>query len=464
MTEITPTAIFLRNRVPPLRGADEDDIAPAADALISIFGAEWLQTPGNHVLQRLWARPDWLAGQELLTLGHALHRLRATNPPNKLAAVAAQLKRDDDNNVHGALWEVLCGGMIDPANRRVEMNSQGGKAFDLLVNDDDGVAFRVSCKSLLPSQPSREAQRDAAAMWTETRAGLLPSARVSLIVVDPPRTKPRSPMSRQRLRKAVRELARRYAGEPTSTQVGATSVWLAPYHLARPAGHELPLHPERSAIYFAHFRSHHPNEQVRFRSKLDEAARKYQKAGFRGGDDALNLVAVRLPVEIDMASALLALDRWWEASDELSRCVDGVLLYRCTCVPPRVVAPASEFVLHHEAQLRFRPGAGRLTDPLHLSLPIGATSSEPVAFAARVGPFELSLGEGYFWHRGEETRWLRTDDGTGTATLSGGLDGVVSQLFMTGFQGDHTTGLVMTPRLPPVAELLILTPGSVVWA
>lgn len=456
-------SLFFQQREPPPPEFDNDTVERAASALIRGYGVAWLQQHGEHPVQRLWQRGDLLASQELLTLGEALSRVECSAARTRYTRFLAKLKDADSNNVHGIHWEALCAGLFDPSHHRAQLAPANTPGYDVVVSGVSGMMARVSCKSLLPSKHARSFFRDAERAYSALQARLAHGTNATLFVNEPPREHERSHHAQMILQRALtRALERASRGDEALEMVHDLELYLGPY--AEDLATSAPLHPAYPAIRFSYLRGHHRNEQVRFEAKVVEAATKFVALRQEPIEGVANMIAIRIPAEINMASALLWLDRWWAVDTAEARAIDGALVYRVTCAPCSIDGGPTSHHLLHEAQVRWSPRGSGKRLPLRMSVAVGVCTSDPPLPMLLWGGQEISLLDKYVWQSGEETRSAAITNGEASGEFGAEPGGVVRHVVLTGFSEDVNDGVRLSPRGRPGPDLLILTPGSSNWS
>jgi hypothetical protein len=151
-------------------------------ALVELFDEAWLKQDGGHPLQRLWARKDALATNELLNFGDAVERLHLESPA-WLKGKVRSIKTGDEGGSAGAVFEIVALNLFSRDDCQVIPAPDAMPGFDGTVVLKDGARILISVKNHGISTREREFLAEARAFDVEFQA-LLAMQSLSGLEVD----------------------------------------------------------------------------------------------------------------------------------------------------------------------------------------------------------------------------------------------------------------------------------------
>ncbi len=259
------------------------------------LGEKWLDGADEHPVRSLWRRRDRVATTELLTIGHAISRIKA-NASAWMQAAAKTVRGADTNNAYGAIFELFAASMFDHPKHPVTLGRKSEPGFDFAVRVPGGV-LRVSCKALQPS----DVERRFVATATEIHDQLVPHIRSHTTTV------------------MFLEEKDPYAQDPSMVAYHASLVHGSVNDSALPlsvfkVGWEIgitAIRPPRGARFWRGKPSYTfiavseflTDEQRRFDAKVREAADGFRKAVAPDGIAVANVALIKVPASISMKQA-----------------------------------------------------------------------------------------------------------------------------------------------------------------
>jgi hypothetical protein len=127
-------------------GTDHAELNAKLDALARYFGLDWLKAVGPNPLQILWKSRDALATNELLNFGDAVENFERVDA-GWLEGQVSTIKRGDEGNRAGAVFELLGLNLFLSAGNKVVPSSNSNPGYDGVVELPDQSVLLVSIKN-----------------------------------------------------------------------------------------------------------------------------------------------------------------------------------------------------------------------------------------------------------------------------------------------------------------------------
>jgi hypothetical protein len=304
-----------------LAAMGDAEINRRLEALATSFGKDWLEADGGHPLQKLWARGDALATNQLVLVGDAIFLLTATNG-KWVADQVRDIKQGNDNARRGAMFELLALSMLKAPT--VVPTPRNHPGYDAVLVMADNASLLVSLKSYGKSvhEQSFEAECETTERVFTQALTTLKVSGLSLRVVA--KIYPRA-NHWQALRQAIPSIlaqpnhvreALHPIGDTWAIAIGGVPTEVLPLS---------DKHLSYQVVFLAPF---HQNESKNLTDKLDAAAANARKhAGATSEKDA-RAVLVRLPETI----SLKVCSEWAQhyVAEHPNGPLDLVLLYQPT--------------------------------------------------------------------------------------------------------------------------------------
>jgi len=136
---------YISKRQNSLKNIPEEEINLSLSYLVNYFDQEWLSDKENcNPVSELWKRKDWLATNELFSLGSFIKHLKTVDE-SWLTEQIKLVKGKSANNTKGALFEIQALGYLIPQNDIVPAK-ENQPGFDAVLNVNE-VDFRISLKN-----------------------------------------------------------------------------------------------------------------------------------------------------------------------------------------------------------------------------------------------------------------------------------------------------------------------------
>jgi hypothetical protein len=346
-------------------------------AVETAFNKEWLARKG-HPLQEAWDRDDFLASIELVCLGDAILAMNALDAG--WVKRTARNARENFDGWHGSIFELLAAGMFASAGHRVTPMPANAPGYDLEVKVADGRTLRVSLKNHAMSTYEEEFLEGCNFLRLHARdvfARYMHSCKITV-------------KSHQYLGKT--DLKALATNLPQLLRGGLTGHTLKFSYAFVPLTEFLGRNVDRTqrSDHFIVQTPEHPNEQLKFRKKLHDAAAGFSKANPRTNEQ-LNVVFMRLHTTASIDS-LVVRAREILAEDEYD--IDAFLLYQPSSVPN----DKGGWILNHHTRAVVGKRWGDIRLPLKVRY--GQHSSRPPEIL-KMGDMIQPISSRYVYQRGD---------------------------------------------------------------
>ena len=358
-------------------------------AIASAFGEPWLNRADDHPIQRLWARRDFLATVELLTLGGAISQLQPLFPGWVKEKV--RLIKGGKADRRGAVLELLALHFIRSGGQPARPTPRNFPGYDI-TTEIGGGSLDISLKNFGASEHEAAARRQWERLHTaylNARQGSIQRATGLFIAAN------RYPSDDdwKQLTAGLSELVRVPVGAHGHSVEGGC--WKITQHLLPP---DLgPYHEGSLSYQLVTAVPHHRNEHANLISYLEKAssnARKHARANEQ--------VARTLFVRLREAASLVLYQQWAQTymAENSDGPLDAVFFYQ----PAVVQTQEDKTQVHHALAAVFgqtfvRWQDGRDDRRLSVEVPIGSTG--PTSHTElRAGNTRIPLGAHYVFQRG----------------------------------------------------------------
>lgn len=135
-------------------GNDHQQVVELFELLVDHYTLEWLESDGFNPIQQLWLRSDEVATIELLALASGIKIMESVNAP-WLKKQIKKTKQSNFNNSKGAVFEIICFGMLHGDKMPVALPKNDQPGYDGILNIDDTRKIRLSLKNFGLSEHER---------------------------------------------------------------------------------------------------------------------------------------------------------------------------------------------------------------------------------------------------------------------------------------------------------------------
>jgi len=351
-------------------------------AVESAFGKVWLERTGEHRLQKVWARNDFLAGYELYNFGESLQRVQRLDTTKARELVRAI--RKGGTTAHGLLYEVHGLAMLANGGHSVAGTPKKTPGCDAIVRFDNGITMRWSFKNHDVSDRERVFRERCEKLYAGLHAqGGLGALERLLVIAD-------RHLEAEDFAELTRSLRRLPRGQMVNVrpQVDALlSRVIAP-------AHEQPFAHDARSRQLTVVASHHPVEQSNFFSKMKKAAENMEKHCQRKPGFA-NVILMRVHPTADVPGLQKAATEMLQQPD---CAVDAVVLHQ-----PNVTREKESWSVVHHLEMAIGPNYP-LSCPLSLVLPAGLVSNSPSPVFIKSDDQRIELAGRYLFQRGIHVR------------------------------------------------------------
>ncbi len=133
---------YLAHRQNAITEEDPTRLNEMLGAIARHFGGNSLNRLGSNPVQILWARPDFMATNELLSLGDAILALEKVDSGWVKRLEVAAIKENDEGNRSGAIFELIALNMYRSAGHRVFPAKEDNPGYDgrlVLTNGSEAI-------------------------------------------------------------------------------------------------------------------------------------------------------------------------------------------------------------------------------------------------------------------------------------------------------------------------------------
>jgi hypothetical protein len=384
----------LASRQNALNAAGPVEVNDRLEAVAAAFGPDWIAIVDSHPLQRLWARRDFQATNELAMLGDALMRIGVANA-GWLAGIVKKIKTGDPNNRRGALFELHGLNLLCAPNQAVRPAPRGNRGFDGTIDFAEGLSLQLSIKSYGDSAHERSVIQEAEAVET-VLIDTLQSLRATGASVFITATQHPLPSDWVTLRRKLPQAFTNTKGKPYSVmRIG--ELWQLVTH-GIPAQF-LPISSTRLSHQMLLLAPYHANERDNLLSKLAEARVNFVKHAGQRSDTVARGVLVRLPETASLTHCKTWCDDYFRENP--AGPIDAIFLYQpavTTLLPDN-----QDAIVHHfgiASIPRFNAWQHRLGRPIAIRAFVGLISPTPPRTIIQMGGQELSVDGYYMTQRG----------------------------------------------------------------
>lgn len=440
---------YIGKRQNALQGVDPAELNSRLEAVVSAVGQEWLGQDKSHPLQRLWARRDYLATNELLLLGDAIRGLSALDS-NWVADRVRVLRDGDPNNRIGAVFELLGLNYLRVPPQTVLPLRSGTPGYDGTVRFGDGALLHLSLKNYGASHREREVQSHG----EEIRSELVTALRMRSATGLGLRIFAKHYPGDDDWKVLTGQLRAHLSSAPLAANIFLVigDCWTVQLHAIQLANETLSTNHLSYQILLAV--PHHSNESKNLIDKLDEARSNCEKHAGPADPGVCRALYLRLP---ENASARLCADwaRGYFAANPTSA-LDAVILYQPTVSMD--LEKDKTVILHHATFVgtsRFiewqRP-AESLQRAVALRFFVGACSATPSQMVLTDGAKRVPADGHYLYQKGDIYTAHSWEPGkTMTASLRNLAPGVQQHSVLT-IEGRP---MIIQGIFPPSLDLLL---------
>lgn len=406
---------YLSMRQNAIREASAVELNARLEAVASEFKLEWLESPGENPVQRIWQRKDAFSTNELLLLGDAIANMLAADPAWTRRQIK-QIKQGDTGRQAGAIFELLGLNLFCGPNQVVRPAPSGNPGYDGTVYFPDHSSLMVSIKNhgiSYAERTFRKAAEDAGTSFVKIleRRGIN-GIELRAFASEHPKS-----ADWKTLRDRTDQIV---SGTVDDRSIGIWSGARSPV----PAAY-LPLSPAHLSYGLLIAAPYHENEPKKFIQSMSEGIANLRKHRSAVGPDVCRTLLLRMS-----ASASLLDCAAWAAEymrDEPSTPVELLILYQA--VPTSDVQLDQRAITHCFVQVLGRgfPNwqAGNAMRRINISTLVGKVTARPIRQVLTDGKVLIALDNHYVYQKGRIFPYYQSRQLPLTATLSGPAPGVL---------------------------------------
>lgn len=388
MTSLLVTPLG-RRRATDATGYTEEKLVALLELLAQTFDLLWLnEDDESHRLRELWWRDDYLASLELVTIADSVRVMNDINP-RWVAGVVGDIKKKAENS-HGYIFELIATAMLARGGMKLSPMAKGEPAYDVKVQFDDGFEILLSLKNHDLSQFETKFRHSCDEIRSLARQRFYGHIHSFAMHVDSPTYIDSSLFSG--LKKIV-------VHAPLEVITDSGFPFQNPslfVKLSKPnlAADDQPLHHGHYSDTVRVICRQHRNEQLNFKSKVEEAEEKFGKIPTPDPSKQARLVLLRLHATADINYLCAAAQKMLDEDPSLN--VDGFLFLQ----PAVVRSEGRSTICYH---LRFAGSASRYPkNRLTRFAPLfGVLSANPTETRLRGNGIDQLVGESYVYQRAD---------------------------------------------------------------
>lgn len=363
---------YFKNRQNPLKEIQDDELDNIFLEIINTFGEEWLDSEGDHPIQILWKRKDFIATNELYTLGYSIQNLRKVNNTwvdNQITLILG----NDKNNRRGAFFELIGLSFFMNPNNKVIPAKAYQCGYDGILELQNRARIYVSMKNYGISIKHGEFLTKAKNIeCIAVRTIKEKRVRDISIIIDCPNRYPID-LDWDLLESKLPGIINSFENKPCIMIVQNT--WYIVLHNLKEIGKEF---HERYNSYTCIITSpYHKNEELNLYSKLDEACYGLSKHSIIEDDSSINIIFVHLPISGSVNNCMKWASEYFLNNSD--KPISGIFFYK-----PEVVQDETgkTTFIHHcfNMQMNDKYNKWCLTNKINninLCIPVGKVSSSP---------------------------------------------------------------------------------------
>lgn len=378
-----------------------DEFEAALTEFEAFIGPEWLKSQPTSAspLMEIWNRPDQLASTELFTVADSYMRLAPQTSADWLAEYRKAIRTHNSTAIVSQTYELISAAMFSYKYQAI-LCEPSAAGYDFTISYANKT-IRVSCKKLGLSEGEQFFRRQAQAIYERVAEAAdrlaTPTYQMKLMLVD----------QKDRLRPTADEmyggLEQLLAAYRNNLMVGQrVGSWFVQIEPMFSGPDQIPLDPEYRSHQVICVAPHAQDEQKRFATRFEEAARKLKRCGALIDSDNVNVIMIRVPEAVSLRKVKVWLDKKF-SRDNTS--ITGVILMRPIFGLTEDATTAAfqyefEFIPNPQAQvpwLSFEPQGLSL----EATLPVAQFSETESYSAFNVDGQLIRLGEVYTFQRGQ---------------------------------------------------------------
>jgi len=440
MTSLLVTPLGKR-RATDATGYTEEKLVALLELLAQTFGLIWLNEDGDsHRLRELWWRDDFLASLELVTVADSVRVMNDVNP-SWVAGVVSDIKKKAENS-HGYIFELIATAMLARGGMKLSPMPKGEPAYDVKVQFDDKFEILMSLKNHDVSQFESKFRQSCDDIRSRARQRFCRNFHSFAMNVDSKSYIDASLFS------GIEKII-----ECTPLDLITERGFSFPnpslkVELSRPrlAAGKRPLHTGHYSDTVRVISGQHRNEQLNFKSKVEEAEKKFGKIPTPDPSKQARLVLLRLHATADINYLCAAAQKMLDEDPSLN--VDGFLFLQ-----PAVVRTEERSIICYH--LQFAGSASRYPiNRLTKFVPLfGVTSTKPTETRLRGDGMDRLLAGSYIYQRADHyVMAAQQSDGSHYLEINSPASGVHLHAVFN-IQGQS---LVLGGKSPDLEELRVI--------
>ena len=292
--------------------------------IADLFGKEWLGSGENNELQKLWKRTDWIAHTELLIFGHCLEKCWLINKDRAKYFVETIKKSSNRNERRGCIYEIIvAGAYYDEGSTLVEFPpNPNNPGYDLKLIQDK-ITIYISIKTYGLFQRVDEFVEKSKEIEGLIKQNINNGCNSVFIIDD--RSHPNL-LDWNSLQEVLPKLL-----ISNSKKIDDNWSIFVKYTtgnsptIIKNIFREGSISPEMASYILFLITRLHKNDLKNLFDKIDDACINFEDHG-EDNSDAVNIIFVRVPREIDLESCKLKIDDYFEHKQ--SSKVSGIFLYQ----------------------------------------------------------------------------------------------------------------------------------------
>lgn len=358
---------FIKGRQNHLKKVPSDKINAAFFAIERFFTKKWLEDSKNkNTISVVWRRKDWLATNELYSLGSHLIHIENVDK-GWLKMQVKNVKGKDENNSKGALFEIEALGYLLSSNKIIPAKSnQAG--YDAILSHNEVVDFHISLKRFGLSAYHNRFKRDVQNFEAHLLGHLkyLKINKVQLFI-DFPKKVPEKE-NWEKLREYIPDILKKFKNEGTRMYVfedNSCVIILASLTEQEFSQSQISYSLTVSSVY-------HTNEEKNLISKIENACANIIKYSPET-KEIRNVLFIHIPESASIKNCFDWTIKYLNDNTDIQ--VSSVIFYQPTLTQD--ISKGKQFI-HHCFKIYHNDFFDSLTgNVFQFDIPVGIVTNEP---------------------------------------------------------------------------------------
>jgi hypothetical protein len=389
--------LYFGDRINPIKNIDENVLDQIFKLIIDSFDKSWLELHDENPIQRLWNRKDYLSTIELFSLGYAIKKLGQIDK-KWLKHKVKLIKEKDENNIKGALFELLGLSLLDQDNGKILLSKRNQKGYDAIFKFNDGYAIRLSLKNYNISSRNRDFLKKSE-QFEDLLKKVLKEKEIDYVqmTIVSPNSYPTN-NNWELLFEQLPTLLDSFIKYRSSPPFSEKEIWYVIINNIISDG--ISLNEKFQSYELLIFSKYHENEEKNLFSNLDKACNNLVNFSILEDDKTLNFLYIHLPFN----SSFLNCASWSETylKENPQKPISGILLYQ----PYYGLDPITKeqhlyhcfsFVLNEKTK---KLQTSRNINLLPRKIPFGIPTSNPCDIVVSTNSDHFHLQNYYFYQSG----------------------------------------------------------------